>query len=183
VGNGLVSLWNAFLALLEILQPVFWGFFFAYLMMPLVRFLDTKLEKNELFRKRKKGVHGISVMLTVVIVLAALVILLSVMISTFTHEIQLASMDSLGDALTSLGESFNSYIISIETFLEKMSVSSENFNEIYSSISSFLDMVMKNAMSGIKSGAGAIPSFFTNAFLSFIFCIYFLRKCISCKLW
>lgn len=174
VGDGLVTLWNAFLALLNILQPVFWGFFFAYLMMPLVRFLDEKLSKNEKLANRKKGVHGISVMLSVVIMLLVIVILLSIMISTLTQEIQVASLDSVNETLTSLFDSFSSFVTSIENLLNSMSVSSENLTEIYTSVSGFLDSFLKNLVQSITASAGQLPAFFTNAFLSFIFCIYFL---------
>ena len=72
-GNSLFSLLMMLIKLIgtifHLLVPVFWGFFLAYLLMPITDFLQKKLAYSR-FNKKNKSCRGFAVALTIMIIAA-----------------------------------------------------------------------------------------------------------------
>lgn len=160
-------------SLLKLLSPLFWGFFVAYLLMPLTNFLQKKLAESRLNR-RHSSCRSSAVALTIIIVLACLVLLLSVMISTFTSQIQIADFDSTIAFIKGIGNNINSLYQWIVHYLSQLSVDAgqikEAVNTVTSAFSSWLSGMGKNMVATIED----IPHIISQTLFIIIFAIWFL---------
>lgn len=157
-----------------IFTPLALGFMIAYILFPVMNFLEKRLGKLKFFVKRNKSAHGLSVALTCVFAVAVLMVLFSLIISTLTSSLQMISFDSFDKMIQSAASTFNSFYVEIEKQLEKLNISSDQLNSFIQSIGNWIAGLFKNMGSNIQSGINNMKIFFTNTLFAIIFGIYFL---------
>lgn len=161
------------LKLLSLLKPLFWGFFVAYLLMPLTNFLQTRIAGSRLNR-RQKSCRSLSVALTIIIVLAVLVLLLSVMISTFTSQVQIADFKSTVSFIKGIGDNIKAMYDWVLRYLDSMSLDMGQFEDavdaIVNGFNSWLAGLGKNFVSTIED----LPHIVSQILFTIIFAIWFL---------
>lgn len=160
-------------SLLGLLSPLFWGFFVAYLLMPLANFLQKKLAGSR-FNTHNRSCRGGAVALTIIIVLACLVLLLSIMISTFTSQVQIADFDSTIAFLKGITKNINAMYDWVVSSLNELSVDTGQIKEAVSTItdafSNWLASMGKNMVATIED----IPHIISQTLFTIIFAIWFL---------
>jgi predicted PurR-regulated permease PerM len=159
--------------ILRLLTPLFWGFFVAYLLMPLANFLQKKISGSR-FNRKQKSCRGLAVALTIMIVLACLVLLLSVLISTFTSQIQIADFNSTMAFLKGLGNNINGLYQQIVKYLTSLDVDAQQIQDgvdtIVNAFRSWITDMGKNMVATIED----IPHIVSQAIFIIIFAIWFL---------
>ena len=109
--------------ILYMLRSLLWGFFVAYLLMPLTDFLQRKLA-NTRFNTKGKTYRTLAVALTILIVLTCATVFFSVLISTFTSTLQIADLESIYSFVQSIAKNVGTFYNQVIHLLEKLSISS-----------------------------------------------------------
>lgn len=156
-----------------LLRSVLWGFFLAYLLMPMTDFLQRRLA-NTKFNKKDRTCRTPAVALTIIIVLSAAVIFFSVLVSTFTSQIQIADLESIVGFFKGIATNIGVFYKQVQETLNRLSISSVQLqNWVDSVIDSFSAYAGGFGM-GIMNGIETIPDIFSQFFFVMIFAIWFL---------
>ena len=177
LSGTIFSLCNTFIAMIGnvfyLLRSVFWGFFLAYLLMPVTDFLQSKLA-NAKFNKKGKSMRSAAVALTVIIVVATITIFFSVLISTFTSQVQIADLESIVSFFTGISSNISAFYQQVTDMFARMSISSVQLQEWGNAVIQTLSNVAAGIGKGIMTGIENIPNFLSQFFFVFIFAIWFL---------
>lgn len=163
---NLDGIWSGIGSLYQIISPVIVGVVIAYLINPMANFLECKV-----FRKlrKEKDRHTISVILSLVCVLLVVVLLL------------VALIPSLGRSFEGIIGNMDSYKVTIESYIERLSGLAAKLNLDISGLTASWDKFLNDFMSNLSSnlmkvlsasynvGVGAF-----NLVVGFILAIYFL---------
>lgn len=158
---------------LYLLRSVLWGFFLAYLLMPLTDFLQRKLA-NTKFNKKDRTFRTPAVALTIIIVLSAATIFFSVMISTFTSQIQIADLESIAGFMNGIATNISTFYGQVKELLGSLSISSEQLQEFADTVVTAFSAYASGFGKGLMMGIENIPGFFSQFFFVIIFAIWFL---------
>jgi len=161
-------------SLMTILTPLVWGFVIAYLVNPVVRMFQRRLEKFGPYRSGKRSALPPAIAIT--FILLALIILtgLSAIISAFSHEMIVISFDGIRQFLISVSESLSSVYTSLEQAMEEANISSQVLKDAADSISATLGNVALGAGSAVAGFVSNMTGFLVNLFVAVILAMYFL---------
>lgn len=177
LSGTIFTLCNTFFAMIGnifyLLRSVFWGFFLAYLLMPVTDFLQSKLA-NAKFNKKGKSMRSAAVALTILIVIATITIFFSVLISTFTSQVQIADIDSIIGFFNGIASNISAFYQQVSHTFTQLSISSVQLQEWANAVVTTLSNVAAGIGRGIMSGIENIPNFLSQFFFVFIFAIWFL---------
>ncbi len=158
----------------KLLTPLIAGFVIAYLVFPLVGWLQKQFDKVKVLRNRRRGTRGLAVAATALLVAVGMILGLSVMISAVTHELSLVSFDSITDLVDNMSSSLKSLYASLQTVLQQLNISSKALNDFANSITQWLGGWASNAGTSLSGWVSNITGFFANGIFAIIFAIYFL---------
>lgn len=176
-GNSLFSLLMMLIKLIgtifHLLVPVFWGFFLAYLLMPITDFLQKKLAYSR-FNKKNKSCRGFAVALTIMIIAAFFVAMLSILITSFTSTVQIADLDSTMKFFKGISDSAQNIYNSLLYQLKNMNLDSkqiqDGINAVVSALTNWFTGLGKNMFTSLED----LPGILSRVLLSVIFAIWFL---------
>ncbi len=176
-GNSIYALLQMLLSLLgsilHIFVPVFWGFFLAYLLMPLTDWIQKKMAFMK-FSKRDKTYRGPAVVLTIVLLAVALIVFLSVLITTFTSTAQIADFDSTMEFFKGVTQNLQVFYRTLIRELNEMEFASEKIQEYVGETVNFFTKWINDFGKNMFDSIEDIPNFVSRAFLSVIFAMWFL---------
>ena len=152
--------------ILYMLRSLLWGFFVAYLLMPLTDLLQRKLA-NARFNKKNKTYRLQAVALTILIVLTCATIFFSVLISTFTSTLQIADLESIYSFVQSIAKNVGTFYNQVIHLLEKLSISSDQLQQFADAIVHAFSDYATGFGEGVMSGIENIPNFFSQFFFQY----------------
>lgn len=177
IGNNLDKIAMALGAGLHWLRVIFiplaLGFGIAYLFAPVVRFFRKRLEKLPHYRKKNKSALGLSVAITFLIVAAALSLGLTFLISAFTHELTVASFDSITNFVQGISGSFNEVYGQLQKWLKQMDISSDTLASVTDSVASWAGNLASTAGQSLSDALSHLTGYLANGLFAIIFGIYF----------
>lgn len=156
-----------------ILKPLVIGFFIAYLLYPMTNFFQRQLKKIPGWDSKNKLTRGLAVLTTVVIAFVVIFVLLSLMISTVTKEIHAVRLDDFRNFLTGLADTIRSFFSALSSWLEEMSIGSQDLANVTDKISGWGSTIAQKMGEVLVNYVSSIPSFLTATLFSIIFSIYF----------
>ena len=149
---------------LQFISPVVIGAAFAYLMNPIGRFFEKKLEKIIVKENLR---HTVSVVLAVVCTLLAIVLII------------VAVVPSVVSNFVTLGSNMDAYISMVDKFFDK--TQADNLPFSLEDLSNALEQPVKNLLSMLPGSLGkilktsvSVGSTLANVGISFVIAIYFL---------
>lgn len=157
-----------------LLQPLFWGFVLAYVLLPLEKMCERRLRGIPPFNKKGARRRGPAVAITMVGVLLALLALLSVVVSAVTRSLKIASLADLVDMVRSFAQTFQNFAQAIMDSLAEYSISSEEVSAAVREIGQRLAGFTGGLGSGLAGRVTQIGGFLTGALFAVIFAVYFL---------
>ncbi|NCB33727.1 MAG: AI-2E family transporter [Erysipelotrichia bacterium] len=161
--------------LMTLLTPVFWAFMLAYLLKPLCDWIEKNLRNTAYYRKKNgRGTRTMSVTLTCILVLVALILLFSMIISAVSSELQVASIDSIVAFFNSFADSIKSLYDDLLIRLNSVNISSETVQSYVSQFTAWMGKWVAGLGDNLFSSATKISSFVTNLLFTVIFSIYFM---------
>lgn len=164
--SNLAGIWQGITNLYQVISPVIIGVVIAYLINPL-----SNLFEKRVFRKwnNEKGRHKVSVMIAVVCVLLIVILLL------------VSLIPSLGNSFEGILKNMDSYKVTIDDYIDRLSNLASKMNLDISSLTSSWDTLLEDFMSNLSQNLIKIVSASYNvgmgAFnlvIGFILAIYFL---------
>lgn len=174
LGNVLAAIGGWLNWILTVLTPVFWGFMLAYLLKPAVDKIEKKLLDISFFKNRKKKPRTLAVSLTFIIIIILFGIGLSLLISSFSNEFKVASIDSLFQLVNYVSQSLQSFYNALLESLETLQINSEALQEYVNKIGNLLATGVASIGNNLVTSAQNLSSFITNFLFTIIFSIYFL---------
>ena len=174
LGNVLAAIGGWLNWILTVLTPVFWGFMLAYLLKPAVDKIEKKLLDISYFKNRKKKPRTLAVSLTFIIIIILFAIGLSLLISSFSNEFKVASIDSLFQLVNYVSQSLQSFYNALLESLETLQIDSEALQEYVNKIGNLLATGVAGIGNNLVASAQNLSSFITNFLFTIIFSIYFL---------
>ncbi|MCI6704697.1 MAG: AI-2E family transporter, partial [Erysipelotrichaceae bacterium] len=174
LGNVLAAIGGWLNWILTVLTPVFWGFMLAYLLKPAVDKIEKKLLDISFFKNRKKKPRTLAVSLTFIIIIILFGIGLSLLISSFSNEFKVASIDSLFQLVNYVSQSLQSFYNALLESLETLQINSEALQEYVNKIGNLLATGIAGIGNNLVTSAQNLSSFITNFLFTIIFSIYFL---------
>lgn len=163
-----------FHALWVILKPLTAAFVIAYLLYPVEEFFRRHLEKAKYYQKKNRSARPLAVLITFVLVIAALILLLTVMISAASHEIKVLSLSDFTNFIQGFANSLKSLYSSLKTFLAGLNISSDELDSALQKIVDWLGSAATNAGNSILNSLSNLSGILGNAFFAFILSVYFL---------
>jgi len=151
--------------LAAILLPVFWGFVIAYILMPYRAWIEKQLCRTKL--KDSKKLHSLSVVIAFLTVAAAVILLLSLVISAMTSQLQVVSLESFTAWVEGMASSLQSFADSVTETLGTDS-------QVSGSVSEWIKKAVSAVVNGVTGNVSKITSFFSTLLFSVIFSVYFL---------
>jgi predicted PurR-regulated permease PerM len=148
-GSFWIKLWSIFSA---VLKPIIIGGIICYLFLPIV----VRLEKLFNRKKKHKWARSLSVLLTFLIVLAAIALILTLIAVAIYKNIESINIESIKNIFFTLKEDYESIWKFVVQQLEAQGISSVNISHVVSLVTN------------------AVGSFFSGLLFGVIFSIYFL---------
>ncbi len=166
----------------KVLKPVVAGFALAYILQPVVCFLEKQFKRLPIYKGDKAVRARTPAVASTMILAAALVIaILSVIVSTLTRQIMLADIDSISETVKLYVRNLNSLYLVMNARLNELNLESPALESYIEEAGSFLTSAIQTAAKNMISSAANIGSFFTNLIFAIIFCIYFLIDGVPLK--
>ena len=154
--------------LISYISPLIWGIAIAYILWPIVAFIENKL----LFKLKKQTVRrGLSLFITIIIVLGFLSFLAFLLIPNI-----IASVEALSDNINTYITSAKDFITDLEKSFAERGINLK-FEELFGSWDNALKAVISWLPQNIESLAGTFYEIGTglfNALIVFVIAIYLL---------
>ena len=157
--------------LIKVAKPIIFGFVMAYILQPLNDFLTEKYGKVRFLKKTSRLLAVFTVLILFVAVIIAIV---SAIVYSVTHQLQVANVDELFDAISSLAKSVTDFYDSLMAKLGSMNIHSVQIADYLGSLSeSVMNFLQKTANSVIGSVSN-ISGVLTTIMFGLIIGIYFM---------
>ncbi|MDO4475687.1 MAG: AI-2E family transporter [Lachnospiraceae bacterium] len=178
IGNNIQPIMTsaaaAFHTASSILKPAIWGFILAFLLRPIVHRLQELLEKPSYVRKRGKSALGLSVAITFLLFVVLLGLVLTLVVSAFTHEITMLNEESLTAFINAVTSSLSSTYSTFQRWLNSLNISSKMLADAAQSLNSWLGSLASSAALSLRRGINNLPGILSSCMFAVIFAIYFL---------
>lgn len=160
--------------LLAVLKPVVLAFVFAYLLTPVVKFFQTRIENLPGFRKKQKSRRGLAVLFTLLLILLVLTGIVSLLVSSITKQVQLASLDDLVALANGFAATVTDFYNEIMATLQELNIESAEVQEFVQKVGSSLGSVLQNLGMGLVNSVTNISGFVTTTIFTLVIGVYFL---------
>ncbi|MDO4632443.1 MAG: AI-2E family transporter [Eubacteriales bacterium] len=160
--------------LLVFLRPLIWGLGIAYLLYPLMKFFERKLNLIGPYRSGRLKARTPATALTLLLALAVIVLLLSLVFSTVSHQARMIRFDDLGTLITSLASSLSEMYRAMQRRLTEANISSDVLNDLAQSTTNWVGKLTGILRSSLTGSLTNMTGILTNALFAVIFAIYFL---------
>lgn len=157
--------------LITVLKPIFLGFVFAYLTRPVVKFFEKRISKIKFL---KKGAKSISIVLTLLLIIIALVGIISALVFSVTDQIRVANFDDILIAINQMLGSLDEFYKSLMNKLGTINIESNFLSGYMENASSKIFDIIRNAIGGLITSIANISGYFSTIMFSVILGIYFM---------
>ncbi len=169
----IIYIMNKLSWLLGVARPVILGFVFAYLMDPVVNFIESKFCKFKIFRKMKRPRTWAAV-LSVFVFIIALAGLISLLIFSVTDQLRLANFDDIVALAEGYMNSLESFYDSILQNMEKLDIQSSQLEQYVEDTLTVVLSVLKDFAESTVNAITNISEYLTTIIFGFIIGFYFL---------
>lgn len=166
-------IWDKVSWIIRVTQPVILGFVFAYLLYPVVGFIERQYQKLKFF-KRKKSWRGIAVFSTILLVLFAIIAVFSLLISSITDQLKLANMDDILELGIKYSKIFEDFYATARDKLLQLDIESVELEKYIREVGNYLIAGVQEFGSKMLGSVGNISGTITTFLFSLIITIYFL---------
>lgn len=173
-GDILAASQKGFSILGTMLTPLIIGFALAFLLYPIVTRFQKLFKRSKHAEKKEKSSRGLAVMCTILLVLAAAFLLMTIIISAVSREATPANIDEITNYFTELGASLQTLHDDIMKMLDKINVDSAQLEEWLAQLASGAANLAQTLGRRSLESLANIKSVFSNILFGIIFSVYFL---------
>ena len=173
--------------LFDVLKPVVLAFAMAYLLTPIVDFFQDKFEHGGLFRikwlagkrsqrgqREKKSKRGLAVLTTMLLIVFVLVLVISLLISSITKQVQFAGVDELVELLNGYAANLTDFYNGVMKTLQELNIESETLQEYLQSVGGYAAGLIQKFGLGLVNSLTNISGVVTTFLFTLVIGIYFL---------
>lgn len=157
-----------------ILRPMIYGFAIAYLLAPAVDFFEKQLEKTKHYQKHGKKTRPAAVLIVMLIALAGIILLFSVIISTFTHQLTVASFDDILGMVDSYAKTLTNFYNTVSRRLSSLNIESSSLQKYFEEAGTYIAGIFSGMGKGLMKSVANLKTFLTNSIFAIIFAVYFM---------
>ncbi|MBQ9632610.1 MAG: AI-2E family transporter [Lachnospiraceae bacterium] len=150
------------------------GFVIAYLLFPVVGWLQKNLMKLPYFRNREKGARGIGIAATYLLIFLVIFGVLTAILVAVTKQVQTINFADLPAIIQDIKRQVLGLAGAILEALDKIGVPTEGLEEWVNDKGEHITGSLSSVGNGLFSFANNVKGFFGNALFAVIFSIYFL---------
>ncbi|MBO6046651.1 MAG: AI-2E family transporter [Erysipelotrichaceae bacterium] len=173
-GTILIALQRFIGYMVIILKPLFIGMILAYVLYPVVLFIEKRLKNLKFYKDGKHHVRPLSVGLTMLALFAALTIISSVLVSAVNHELQFVRFDNINVIIKEITLGIYHFSESLEQLLSSLNITSNDLNSYIKELGNTVVNLLRNygmSMSGFITNMAGV---FTSMLFAIVFSVYFL---------
>lgn len=175
LANHASDIFGAFMTavnwLLKVAKPIIFGFVMAYILKPLNDFFTNRYSRIKIFKKSCRVCGVVTVLL---LILAALAVLASAIVYSVTHQLQIANLDEVFGAVTTLTNSVTDFYESVMAKLESLDIHSEQIASYVSELSGAVMGFIQNMANSVIGSVSNIAGYITTVMFGIIIGIYFM---------
>lgn len=161
--------------ILRLLTPVFVGIMIAYIVNPMVVFIEKMLRKIKFFKlKNDKKYRTIAVFSSVIIIILIISLLIGAFIFSLTKQFSNINIDKITNVITSYINNFSDSLKNIEYKLKNLHIESKAIEQYASKFSAVLTDWLKGFADNLVANTMNISGYISNTVLGLIIAIYLL---------
>lgn len=161
--------------ILKLLTPVFIGIMIAYIVNPMVVFIEKMLMKIKFFKlKNNKKYRTIAVFSSVIIIILIISLLIGAFIFSLTKQFSNINIDKITSVITSYINSFSDSLKNIELKLNNLNIESKAIEQYAVKFSATLTDWLKSFADNLVMNTMNISGYISNTVLGLIIAIYLL---------
>lgn len=158
--------------MIQVLKPVAIGFVMAYLLEPIVSLLENRIEKVKYLRKKARL---LSVFYSLFIVILAFVLIMSLLFSSITNQMQIVKIDDIPLIINNLMANFNTFYLDLLEKFNSFPIESEQISSFFRTISSEIFIALSGFMNklllSVSNISGSLSTFAFGVFIGIYFMI------------
>ncbi len=160
--------------LLAVIKPVIIGFVFAYLLEPVVDFLEEKYKKIKFLKKRQSSCRSYAVLTTILGLFFLLASIISILVFSVTNQLRVANFDDIIVLANEYKTIIQDFINMITDKMGQLDIQSAELSQYVKQVGTYaltaIQNVAMSAISSITNFSGYLSTFV----FALIICIYFL---------
>lgn len=174
--NILVIIMDNLKWLAEVATPILYAFIIAYLLDPVINFFEKQLLKIKIGKDKRqlKSCRTLSVFITIIILFAILIGIISLLVFSITNQLRLANFDDILIIAKSFIASINEFYYSLINKLNELNIQSDILTNYVKYVGSNFTSILDNYGNSFMTSITNITSGLTTFLFSFIIGIYFM---------
>lgn len=164
---------NGIVWILQVIKPVILGFVFAYLMDPVVSLFERRIRKTKFLKKLKRP-RTLAAVISVALLFAAVVGLISILVSSVTKQLRLANFDDIIQLSEDFLDSLNAFYNSILNKMSELEIQSMELEKYVTNATEYVLNALVNFAEVTVNSITNISSYLTTIIFSFIIGFYFM---------
>jgi predicted PurR-regulated permease PerM len=158
----------------KVTKPIILGFVFAYLLNPIVDFIEKQYKKIKIRKKPLKKCRTLAVFTTIFFVFLFVVGIISLLVFTVTDQLRVANFDDIFVLAESYKTYFDNFYNSVMEKLSNLNIQSEEFADYINTATTYFLNALKAMVLTAVASVTNISSYFTTFIFSLIISIYFM---------
>lgn len=159
----------------KILTPILVGLIIAYILEPMVVFLEKVYKKIKFFKfKNERKYRSLSIFSCIVVVIFGLLLLIGLFIFSITKQISSINTDDLIKIVSNYINGFTDSLYSVQVKLAKYNIKSQEVDGYITQFSNTLIDWLKNFTSNLSTYTLNVSSYITDFIFGLIIAIYLL---------
>lgn len=158
----------------QVVKPVILGFVLAYLVEPVIVFFQRQYGRIKLLKGKEKRCRGLAILTLLLLVVFALILIVSLLVSSVTNQIKIASFDDLIVLCNNYLNVINDFSKSIMEKIGQLNIESKELSQYLKEAGTVVLNAIQNMASGVVGSVANIGGSITTFVFSIIIAVYFL---------
>lgn len=170
---------------LRVIKPIIIGFVFAYLLDPLVDFLEAKYKKIKILNRKEGTSRSYAVVTTILGVLFIIASIISLLVYSVTDQLRVANFDDIIVLCNEYKHIFDDFYQNITYQLTQLEIESAELSNYIKQVGSYALTTIQSIIGGVIGSITNLSSYLSTFVFALIICIYILidgkmiKSCIS----
>lgn len=159
----------------KVSKPIVLGFVFAYLVTPIVDFLEERFQKIKWLNSRSKNsCRTYAVITTLIITVTVVAGIISVLVYSVTNQLRLANLDDIITLSNAYMKTFDDFNYTVNEKLKELNMESTELNQYIQNVSDYILGILKKIADGAIASVTNMSGYLTTFIFAIIITIYFL---------
>lgn len=159
---------------LKVSKPIVLGFVFAYLVEPVVGFLEGQFRKIKILKNRQASCRTYAVITTLILAVFVIGAVISLLVFSVTDQLRLANFDDILVLCNAYMKNLNDFYWSVIDKLNEMDFQSAELQDYIKQASTYVVGILRGIANNAIASISNLSGYLTTFFFGLIIAIYFL---------